>query len=794
MNISRHLSLKQKLVALGLRTILLLLITAGPAPAATNWTVVGWNNLGMHCLDSDYSVFSILPPYNTINAQVIMSSNGYARIVTNSTSYAVTYHAIADADNSINMSSVGKGNFWTYVNPIFGLNPSPNVGLAVQWPSSFSMPGVSNVPQAMGFEADQSWFVAYGIPIMAYDDTGKPNQYPMMRLTAKTTHGAALATADIVLPVSDEMDCKRCHLSNSLTDTNDPRVAARPAAGWFFSPHQGSDYRLNILRLHDERQAAKPKYVAALASRGFSPAGLFATVTLSNRPILCASCHLSEALPGSGIAGTPPLTAAIHGLHANVIDPSNGLKLDSSDNRLACYSCHPGSVTRCLRGAMGKAVAPDGTMEMQCQSCHGTMSTVGSTNRIGWLNEPNCQACHTGDAVSNNGQIRFTSVFTNGSMRTPSNTRFATSPNAPAPGLSLYRYSFGGHGGLACSACHGSTHAEFPTTFRNDNVMSQNLQGHPGVLVECATCHGVMPNSNNGGPHGLHQLGQSWISRHTSAYSANKQGCQSCHGITYRGTVLSRSQSDRILSAGDFGSHTFWRGQQIGCYDCHNGASDHDHSGPTAPSAANVAANTDAGIPVNLTLTGSGASTWRIVSQPASGMVGLSNNIATYYPGQGFTGTDTFTFAANSGYRESTLALGTVVVSLKTSTGDGIPDWWRAHHFGGDGKTTNSLSAAGADPDRDGFINSSEFLAGTDPMDYRSAVRLIAINKTATNIGVVFQSSLGQRFRVEQRDHLNSGNWSILTTNIWGKTDETSLLDFSAGLQPYRFYRIVVTP
>ena len=26
------------------------------------YSLVGWNNLGMHCMDSDYSVFSILPP------------------------------------------------------------------------------------------------------------------------------------------------------------------------------------------------------------------------------------------------------------------------------------------------------------------------------------------------------------------------------------------------------------------------------------------------------------------------------------------------------------------------------------------------------------------------------------------------------------------------------------------------------------------------------------------------------------------------------------------------------------
>ena len=36
----------------------------------------------------------------------------------------------------------------------------------------------------------------------------------------------------------------------------------------------------------------------------------------------------------------------------------------------------------------------DGSLEMQCQSCHGSMSQVGSTNRVGWFMEPNCQSCH----------------------------------------------------------------------------------------------------------------------------------------------------------------------------------------------------------------------------------------------------------------------------------------------------------------------------------------------------------------------------------------------------------------
>ena len=50
-----------------------------PSPAQAGWTLVGWNNLGMHCMDDDYSVFSILPPYNIVHAQLIDPSGTLVR-------------------------------------------------------------------------------------------------------------------------------------------------------------------------------------------------------------------------------------------------------------------------------------------------------------------------------------------------------------------------------------------------------------------------------------------------------------------------------------------------------------------------------------------------------------------------------------------------------------------------------------------------------------------------------------------------------------------------------------------
>ena len=398
------------------------------APAGNGqWTLIGWNNLGMHCMDDDYSVFTILPPFNTVNAQLI---NAQGKLVFSPTGLSLSYEAVADLDGSINRTSAGKTNFWDYLPAAYGATLPMNAGLA-----GTAMPGIANTPQPLTWNAGFNWFEGVGIPITPIDDAGRANAYPMMRLVAKNTIGTVLAKTDVVLPVSGEMDCRACHGSGAGAE-------AKPAGGWVNDPIAKRDYRLNILRLHDEKHLTESAYQAALAANGFRADGLFKTVTLTNTPILCAKCHASEALGTAGAPGVDPLTRSMHAKHANVTNPSNGLKMDNIANRSACYQCHPGSTTRCLRGAMGAAVAQDGSMSMQCQSCHGTMSQVGALNRTGWLDEPGCQTCHTGSATQNNGQIRYTSSFdTTGSFRVPASTLFATNPDTPAPGKSLYRFS-----------------------------------------------------------------------------------------------------------------------------------------------------------------------------------------------------------------------------------------------------------------------------------------------------------------------------------------------------------------
>lgn len=653
---------------------------ANPAPAAiANGTLaIAWNDLGMHCMDPDYSVFALLPPFNDLKAQLIVAGK-----LKNATGYSLEYKGAADASGSINTSSIGKTNFWSHVQSLFGVALPPDHGLA-----GHDMPGPANTPQPMAFDGTWNWFAADGVPITPYDDAATNNTYPLLGVTAKDVNGNAIASTSTVVPVSDEMDCSKCHSSGSSP-------YAMPSTGWVFASNPVVDYRLNILRLHDEHNAGNPAYTAALQTLGFDSNGLYATATTAQHPILCAACHLSNALPGSGLAGISALTSALHGKHATVLD-STGVQLDSISNRSSCYECHPGSVTRCLRGAMGSAVAADGTLSMQCQDCHGSMSKVANPARVGWLDQPSCQECHSGTAVQNSGSIRFTSVFdTNGNPHVPANLTYATNANVPAAGFDLYRFSTG-HGGLKCEACHGATHAEYPASEPSDNQQSIALQGHVGMLVECQACHGTVPNTVTGGPHGMHSIGQGFVNSHGDTVEAQgSTQCRVCHGTTYTGTVLSFAQADRTFNT-KFGTKTFFRGAQIGCYACHNGPNSGDAINNAAPVVTSKSLSTpnDVSLPINLTGTDANNNplTYRIVSQPQHGTVGLVGSNATYLPEVGFVGSTSFTFAAFDGKANSNLA--TVTVNVLNSTCHGEA---KKYGFGcpGSGGALPSLALTG---------------------------------------------------------------------------------------------------
>jgi len=123
-----------------------------------------------------------------------------------------------------------------------------------------------------------------------------------------------LCRATVVAPVSSEINCAKCH--------NDDGIATKQ-----YGIIPTGRFQTNIISLHDKLN--RDKYDALL---------------MDNRPVLCASCHASNALGLKGRQGLPSLSNAIHRRHQGVPE--------ITPDTAGCYNCHPGSRTQFLRDTM----------------------------------------------------------------------------------------------------------------------------------------------------------------------------------------------------------------------------------------------------------------------------------------------------------------------------------------------------------------------------------------------------------------------------------------------------------
>ena len=529
-------------------------------PSTTDNTVIvlAVNDLGMHCMDREFSIFSILPPFNVLHAQVLRQDSTGKPVLMTDADYFVRYSAIADATGSINSRSIGKTDFWTYAGALFAgssLNPGESL-------TGLYMPAdhpTSAGAQPLSFDATRQLFAAFGIPITPGDDALSTNTYPLMRVGAYSkTSGNLVRYIDAVVPVASETDCQTCHKTGGI-------AATRSGITWASDTDLEVQAKKNILKLHNNSRPAQ---------------------NLS-APVLCAGCHYSRALdlagagPSGNQTGKPEFSRVMHRYHGeltvggNPVFPADG-RVDQT-----CYMCHPGKITQCLRGAMKNG-------GMECNDCHGGMLAVGGVNsllsggsidgtndggaRRPWLDLPRCQSCHTGDAVSHaagsNFRLRQTYIPSDSSAspRLAVNKRFAENTNQ------LYKLSKG-HGGVICQGCHGSTHAEWPVADANanDNAAAIRLQGYPGKILECVVCHkaGSLPRTISG-PHGLHNIGDArWYDDgHSSFYENNRDNCKACHGLNLTGTPLSTVPVNRSFIVESL-TVKFAKGDQVSCGKCH---------------------------------------------------------------------------------------------------------------------------------------------------------------------------------------------------------------------------------
>jgi hypothetical protein len=288
---------------------LLIVLAAFEPPPLGDYIVISWNDLGMHCSGKNYQNLCILPPYNNLKSHVILrgTATTLPQVITSGVS--LTYEIPG------NTYSVGKTNFWTYVNPLFGVQPAPNIGL-------------TGVGLTGSFTVDNNVFHVDGIPITPYTDnnlvTEDPFQLGLIKVFDQSNN--ELASTQPVVPVSNEMSCvsSGCHASETA-----------------------------ILFAHEQEG-------------GFDP---------NNTPILCAECHADNALGMPGHSGVPSLSQVMHSEHGEHTNdcykchpgPTTQCFRDvMHTGGMVCQDCH-GSVSQ-----VGQSIANGRQPWLQEPSCGAT--------------------------------------------------------------------------------------------------------------------------------------------------------------------------------------------------------------------------------------------------------------------------------------------------------------------------------------------------------------------------------------------------------------------------------------
>jgi len=380
-----------------------------------NYVIFAWNDLGMHCLNPTYDDAVILPPYNTIWAQVVRVGDS-PQVVTDGVE--VDYRIV---DNTFSYGKRSFGQFWDNMLALFGAILPHDKGLNLEDPTVNN--GLSGTMLAKG-----DHFQANGIPVTPVLDDGTWNPYQVAEVTVRDkSTGALLAQTRTTVPTSDEIRCDGCH---------GVEVAS-------------------ILAAHDV---------------------LSGTTLQNQRPVLCASCHASPALGSAGMPGRKYLSQSVHSFHGNLPPASQP----------ECYNCHPGQNSKCNRSL--RHTAADGN----CVTCHGTLAEVGSSiasGRVPWVNEPSCATCHGGTSI----------------------------PEV-STGTTLYRNAIG-HGGMRCSACHGSPHAIVPSSEQSDNYQALVYQGKAVTIGSCAACH------ENSRGESLDEFQK----EHGGSHPEHRNACHICH-------------------------------------------------------------------------------------------------------------------------------------------------------------------------------------------------------------------------------------------------------------------------
>jgi Tol biopolymer transport system component len=122
------------------------------------------------------------------------------------------------------------------------------------------------------------------------------------------------------------------------------------------------------------------------------------------------------------------------------------------------------------------------------------------------------------------------------------------------------------------------------------------------------------------------------------------------------------------------------------------------------------------------------------------------------------------------------------------SDGDGLPDDWELAYFG-------TLDPDGTgDFDGDGHTDLQEFLAGTDPTNAGSVLRVLTVTSLGGNTTILWSATPGKNYQVQFKTNVTQTGWTVLPGLITATGSSASRLDNSGGAGGQRYYRVVLAP
>ena len=114
------------------------------------------------------------------------------------------------------------------------------------------------------------------------------------------------------------------------------------------------------------------------------------------------------------------------------------------------------------------------------------------------------------------------------------------------------------------------------------------------------------------------------------------------------------------------------------------------------------------------------------------------------------------------------------------SDGDGLPDAWEMQYFG------TLAYGANDDPDHDGLSNYQEYIAGTNPNDANSVLRVTDINLATGQVNLTWNSVAGKTYTIYSADQIGGPYTPVLTMPSAGDGQTSTNLTGSASNQFYR--------